>query len=71
VRFAPVELPESAKVRLQRLYPRSVVKDNLRTILVPRPTTAAIGGQPLRDEPLLAWVREVVDAVVDRPAVPA
>ncbi|WP_148571518.1 transcription-repair coupling factor [Nocardioides caldifontis] len=71
VRFAPVELPESGRVRLQRLYPRSVVKDNLRTILVPRPKTAAVGGQPLRDEPLLAWVREVVDAVVDRPAVPA
>jgi len=71
VRFAPVDMPESAKVRLQRLYPRSIVKDNLRTILVPRPSTAPIGGQPIRDEALLAWVREVVDAVVDRPAVPA
>ncbi len=71
VRFAPVDLPESARVRLQRLYPRSLVKDNVRTILVPRPSTAPIAGQPIRDEALLAWVREVVDAVVDRPAVPA
>jgi transcription-repair coupling factor (superfamily II helicase) len=71
VRLAPVELPESGKVRLNRLYPRSLVKDNLRTILVPRPSTAPIGGQPIRDVELLAWVREVVDAVVDRPAVPA
>jgi transcription-repair coupling factor (superfamily II helicase) len=71
VRFAPVELPESAKVRLQRLYPRSIVKDNVRTMLVPRPSTAPVAGRPLRDEALLAWVREVVDAVVDRPAVPA
>ncbi len=71
IRFAPVELPESGRVRLARLYPRSIVKDNLRTILVPRPSTAPIGGQPIRDEALLAWVREVVDAVVDRPAVPA
>jgi transcription-repair coupling factor (superfamily II helicase) len=70
VRFAPVDLPESAKVRLQRLYPRSIVKDTLRTILVPRPSTAVVAGQPIRDEALLAWVREVVDAVVDRPAVP-
>ena len=70
VRFAPVELPESGRIRLARLYPRSVVKDNLRTILVPRPATAPIGGKPIRDEALLAWAREVVDAVVDRPAVP-
>jgi transcription-repair coupling factor (superfamily II helicase) len=71
VRFAPVDLPESGRVRLNRLYPRSIVKDALRTILVPRPSTAPIGGSPIRDEALLAWVREVVDAVVDRPAVPA
>jgi transcription-repair coupling factor (superfamily II helicase) len=71
VRLAPVELPDSARVRLGRLYPRSIVKENLRTILVPRPSTAPLGGTPIRDESLLAWVREVVDAVVDRPAVPA
>ena len=66
VRFAPVTLPESGKVRLARLYPRSIVKDNVRTILVPRPTTAPVAGQPLRDEALLEWAREVVDSVVDR-----
>ena len=71
VRLAPVELPESGKVRLNRLYPRSLVKDNVRTILVPRPSTAPIGGQPIRDVELLAWVREVVDAVVDRSVLPA
>ncbi len=70
VRFAPVSLPESGRVRLARLYPRSIVKDNVRTILVPRPTTAPVAGQPLRDEALLDWAREVVDTVVDRePAV--
>jgi transcription-repair coupling factor (superfamily II helicase) len=69
VRFAPVDFPESARVRLTRLHPGSIVKDALRTILVPRPSTAAVGGQPLRDEALLAWAREVVDTVVDRPVV--
>ena len=64
--------PESGRVRLARLYPRSIVKDNVRTILVPRPTTAPVAGQPLRDEALLAWAREVVDTVIDRePAVAA
>jgi transcription-repair coupling factor (superfamily II helicase) len=37
-------------------------------MLVPRPSTAPVGGQPLRDEALLAWAREVIDTVVD-PAV--
>ena len=66
VRFAPVDLPESATLRLNRLYPKSIVKTNLRTMLVPRPSTAVVGGRPLRDEALLAWAREVVDTVVDR-----
>src|SRR5690349_18382763 len=30
VRFLPVELPESGRLRLQRLYPKSVVKDAVR-----------------------------------------
>jgi transcription-repair coupling factor (superfamily II helicase) len=67
VRFAPVDLPESATVRLNRLYPRSLVKTPISTILVPRPSTAPVGGQPIRGEALLTWVREVIDTVVDRP----
>ncbi len=68
VRFAPVELRESQVLRLQRLYPRSVVKGQLRTILVPKPTTARIGGQPLRDVALLDWCRQLLDAVLTDPA---
>jgi transcription-repair coupling factor (superfamily II helicase) len=64
IRFAPVELPESAQLRLQRLYPGSLVKHAVRTILVPKPMTARVGGQPLRDVALLDWCREVVEAVL-------
>ncbi|RMI04815.1 transcription-repair coupling factor [Cellulomonas triticagri] len=64
VRFAPVELPESAQLRLKRLYPGSVLKPALRTALVPFPTTARIGGKPLHGEAVLAWARELIDAVV-------
>ncbi|HEU4513292.1 MAG TPA: transcription-repair coupling factor [Nocardioidaceae bacterium] len=71
VRFAPVELPDSGKVRLDRLYPRSIVKPGVRTMLVPRPLPKTVGGPPIRDEELLAWVRQVVDSVVDRETVPA
>jgi transcription-repair coupling factor (superfamily II helicase) len=68
VRFMPVDLPDSGRVRLERIYPKSIIKPGLRTMLVPRPSTAVAGGQPIRDEALLTWAREVIDSVVDRPA---
>ncbi|MEV7973336.1 transcription-repair coupling factor [Cellulomonas sp. NPDC089187] len=64
VRFAPVELPESAQLRLKRLYPGTVLKPALRTILVPFPTTARIGGKPLHGEAILDWTRSLIDAVI-------
>ncbi len=38
IRFAPVELPESRQVRVQRLYPRTLIKPAVRTMLGPVPT---------------------------------
>jgi len=64
VRFSPLELRESQTVRLQRLYPGSIVKPATATVLVPTPTTARIGGQPLRDLALLEWCRSLLDTVV-------
>jgi transcription-repair coupling factor (superfamily II helicase) len=64
IRFAPVELPDSARVRLGRLYPGSTVKAAVHTVLVPRPTTARIGGQPLRDRDILRWVTEFTGGVL-------
>ena len=64
VRFAPVDLPESAQLRLKRLYPGSILKPAVRTVLVPFPTTARIGGKPLHGNALLAWCRTLVDAVI-------
>ena len=52
VRFAPVDLPDSRVVRLNRLYPKSIVKAPVSTILVPRPQTAGHrGSADLRDRP--------------------
>jgi transcription-repair coupling factor (superfamily II helicase) len=36
-------------------------------MLVPRPTTARVGGQPLRDLELLSWCRGVLDAMGTNP----
>jgi transcription-repair coupling factor (superfamily II helicase) len=69
VRFAPVDLPESGQLRLQRLYPKTIVKPAVRTTLVPRPRTATVGGQPLRDKELLNWATRVVtEGLAERPA---
>ncbi|MFF3250552.1 transcription-repair coupling factor [Actinacidiphila glaucinigra] len=65
VRFSPVELRESQELRLNRLYPRTVVKQAARQILVPRPATARIGGKPVVGRELLAWTAELLTAVLD------
>ncbi|WP_315095881.1 transcription-repair coupling factor [uncultured Cellulomonas sp.] len=64
VRFAPVDLPESAQLRLKRLYPGSVLKPTTRTVLVPWPMTARIGGKPVQGREVLLWARQLIDAVV-------
>jgi transcription-repair coupling factor (superfamily II helicase) len=80
IRFAPVQLPESREVRVQRLYPRTLLKPTVRTMLVPMPkadgartgtsrsaparSTVSLGAPPLRDQELLAWCEELIDAVL-------
>jgi transcription-repair coupling factor (superfamily II helicase) len=68
VRFAPVVLPDSRTVRVQRLYPKTLLKPAVRTMLVPVPKPGAssggFGGEPLRDTELLAWCAEVVRSVL-------
>ncbi|MDO9379181.1 MAG: transcription-repair coupling factor [Nocardioidaceae bacterium] len=64
VRFAPVDLPESARLRIQRVYPGTLVKPATSTVLVPRPRTAKVGGRPLADQELLDWARVVIETVL-------
>jgi transcription-repair coupling factor (superfamily II helicase) len=64
VRFGPLQLPESKQLRLQRLYPGTLVKDAVRTILVPRPMTARVAGQPLRDTAVLRWASDLIEVVL-------
>ena len=68
VRLHPVELPESAQMRLSRLYPRTTMKPAIRTIIVPRPTAGpALGAAALKDRELLAWADELVGIVRGAP----
>jgi transcription-repair coupling factor (superfamily II helicase) len=69
IRFAPADLPESRQIRLQRLYPKSILKPATQTLLVPVPKTAPLGGRPLRDQDLLKWCSDLVEALFLEPAV--
>ena len=65
VRFAPMALRESQVMRLQRLFPGSMVKGALDTVLVPQPMTKRIGGVAVRDTELLAWCAALLEAVLE------
>ena len=64
IRISPVQLRESQRLRLDRLYPRSVVKAPTRQVLVPRPTTARIGGKPVVGRELLSWTVEFLTSIL-------
>jgi transcription-repair coupling factor (superfamily II helicase) len=70
VRLAPVDLAESAQLRVRRLYPGTVLKPAVRAVLVPFPTTARVGGRPLAGNEILAWARDAV-AALGSPVAPA
>ena len=74
IRFSPVDLPDSRQVRIQRLYPKTVLKPATRSMLVPvpragsgrRPGQPAPPGAPLlRDTELLTWCGQLIEAVFE------
>ena len=70
IRFSPAVLPDSRQMRLARLHPGSVIKHQAGFILVPRPTTAPVLGQPLTGDDLLEWATRVVNDILAPVPVP-
>lgn len=65
IRFAPVELADSQVVRLKRLYPRSLLKPAIRSVLVPKPTSGeGFAATELTDSALIEWVVQFLDAIM-------
>ncbi|WP_296667506.1 transcription-repair coupling factor [Demequina sp.] len=62
IRFSPLELPDSAALRVTRLYPGTLIKPAVRQVLVPAPMTARVGGRPVDGLEVLDWVRTVIMA---------
>ncbi|KJL34890.1 MAG: transcription-repair coupling factor [Microbacterium sp.] len=66
LRVAPAHLPDSLRVRMQRLYPKAKLVASGEALVVPLPGD----GDPVSDTDLIAWVGQLLDALfpVSEPA---
>ncbi|MDN5749400.1 MAG: transcription-repair coupling factor [Pseudonocardia sp.] len=72
IRVGPVDLPDSAQLRLKRLHPKAQYKPAARVVILPRPVEGdRIGGAPLRDVELLEWASRLVTGVLVPGRAPA
>lgn len=67
LRIAPAHLPDSLRVRLQRLHPKSKVLSGGEAMIVPLPSA---GGEPLADADLIAWTAQLLDQIFPLPERP-
>jgi len=66
LRISPITLPDSIVMRLNRVYPGSIVKAANESILVARPAAPNwIGGADVGDTLILPWAVEVIDTIVE------
>ncbi len=65
LRLAPANLPDSMRVRLQRLYPNAKVLAGGEALVVPMPRP---GGESLADADLIAWVDTLLGQLWPEPA---
>ncbi|TXH39540.1 MAG: transcription-repair coupling factor [Actinobacteria bacterium] len=63
IRVEGLALPDSLQLRLGRLYPGSMLKPATRTVALPAPKTARLGGRPLTGIALIEWLNGFADAV--------
>ncbi|MBA3907782.1 MAG: transcription-repair coupling factor, partial [Pseudonocardiales bacterium] len=70
IRITPAVLPDSAQLRLTRLYPKAQYKPAAQAMIVPRPAEGGrIGGTPMRDVALLDWCTTLISDVLKPVAV--
>ena len=69
MKISPIKLTESKQMRVQRLYPGSIVKSATETLMIARPVLAAWQDQDYQesgaigDTALLGWVSEALSEV--------
>jgi transcription-repair coupling factor (superfamily II helicase) len=64
IRIGPVDLPDSAQLRLRRLQPKAQYKAAAKLVTVPRPVEGRLGSAPMRDVALLDWCVALIGDVL-------
>ena len=71
LKFSPMTLPDSAQLRLKRLYPAATYRATTATVQVPIPRAggagAAVGAPRIRDVELVQMVADLISALDGRP----
>lgn len=67
VRISPMTLPDSAQVRLKRMYPAANYRATTSTVSVPIPRAGGVGAPRLRDVELVQMVADLVTALQGKP----
>ncbi|HYI51608.1 MAG TPA: transcription-repair coupling factor [Microbacterium sp.] len=67
LRVAPADLPDSLRVRLQRLYPTAKLLAGGEALVLPLPRA---GDERVSDADLIAWVRRLLDQLFPASAAP-
>lgn len=67
VRLAPMDLPDSAQVRLKRMYPGGHYRATTSTVQVPIPRDGGVGAPRIRDVELVQMVANLVTALAGKP----
>lgn len=67
VRLSPMTLPDSAQVRLKRMYPAASYRATTSTVQVPIPRDGGVGAARLRDVELVQMVANLVTALQGKP----
>jgi transcription-repair coupling factor (superfamily II helicase) len=66
LRLTPVVLPESAQIKLSRIYPGSIYKNATQILLVARPTAPNwIESASVGDTSTLTWVNSVLQELIE------
>ncbi|WP_374024759.1 transcription-repair coupling factor [Mycobacterium sp. HNNTM2301] len=67
VRLSPMTLPDSAQVRLKRMYPSASYRATTSTVQVPIPRAGGVGAARIRDVELVQLVANLVTALQGKP----
>ncbi|CAM4204575.1 Transcription-repair-coupling factor [Mycobacterium basiliense] len=67
VRLSPLNLLDSAQVRLKRIYPGANYRATTATVQVPIPRAGGVGAARLRDVELVQMVADLVTALAGKP----